>query len=108
MNVITEVTKDGLLNDGGNMGAHLHWDRNVNKAKRDGLESCQHCGKGMIENTGYRCFYSWENIAIIPFNKVSEFEKMGQGEWVRIGSTCVKNFIANKNELETYFVKAGA
>jgi len=104
---ITEITTDGLLNCGG-MGAHIHWDRNVNKAKRDGLESCNHCGKGMIENTAYRCYFVWQQDSIVPLNKVAEFEAMGQGEWVRIGNTCIKNFVQNKNEINIYFEKTGA
>jgi len=102
---ITAITSEGFISCGG-MGAHVHWDRNNAKAKKDGLQSCHHCGKGMADNTAYRCFFVWQSDEIVPLNKVAEVEAQGKGEWVRVGNTCIKNFVY-KNEIETYFEKVG-
>jgi hypothetical protein len=102
---ITAITEEGFISCGG-MGAHDHWERNTKKAKRDGLESCNHCGKGMADNTAYRCFFIWQSDEIVSLDKVAEVEASGRGEWVRIGNTCIKNFVY-KNEIEIYFEKAG-
>ena len=81
------------------MGAHEHYERNLKKAKRDGLNHCAHCGKGINENAGYLVRWMWQNDSIIPFDSES-------GEIKHIGNTCIKNIAFEEIPLN-YFVKAG-
>ena len=83
------------------LGAHVHWERNMAKSKRDGLQPCRHCGKGMLEDTGYVGI--WSPDYFHPLAEVDEALSEG-AEFVRIGNECVKNF-ADKTELPLYFVK---
>lgn len=84
----------------GGMGAHEQWERNSKKAKRDGLESCAHCAKGMVEGTGWLVRWVWQIDAIVDFNST-------EGEVRRIGNSCVKNFLTPEFK-NTHFVKVGA
>lgn len=87
----------------GGLGAHDFWDKNIAKAKRDGLESCAHCGKGMVDGTGFIAVYFWENDSFYPLTMKDEVLAAG-GEIVRVGPTCAKQFVY-KNDVQTYFEK---
>ena len=82
------------------LGATENWYRNSEKAKRDGLEYCEHCGKGMTEGTGFliRCIIETETV--IPFNSI-------EGKIYRIGTTCINKFAFRKLPT-THYAKAGA
>jgi len=62
------------------LGATENWFRNSEKAKRDGLEYCEHCGKGMNEGTGF---------------------------YVRVLSTCINKFAMVAKVPATHYMKAG-
>lgn len=87
----------------GGLGAHKDWDRNTAKANRDGLERCNHCGKGMTEGTGFKAVWFWKNDCFYPLTVKEEVLAAG-GEMVNLGVHCVKQF-ANKDEFNTYFEK---
>jgi hypothetical protein len=67
------------------LGATNNWYTNTKKAKEQGLESCAHCGKGMAEGTGFLVRTIIEKELVIPFDAT-------EGEIVRIGKACIKNF----------------
>jgi len=85
---------------GTELGAHVNWDRNLKAAKRDGLEPCAHCAKGMEQGTGYLVRVIVEREKVINFDAT-------QGEIVRIGSTCINKFAAVGKLPATHFAKAG-
>jgi hypothetical protein len=82
------------------LGATENWFRNSQKAKRDGLEYCEHCGKGMAQGTGFliRCIIETETV--VAFDST-------EGTVVRIGTTCINKFAFNKLPA-THYAKAGA
>lgn len=83
----------------GGLGAHVNWDSNLRKAKREGLEHCSHCAKGMAEGTGWLVRWVWQIDSIVPFDAED-------GEIRRIGNSCIKQFM--QPELKaTHFVKVG-
>jgi len=82
------------------LGAHDHWDRNLKKAKRDGLEPCAHCAQGMQEGTGWLIRWDWTKDIIVSFD--SEI-----GEIRRIGNSCVKHFMTAELK-DSHFRKVGA
>jgi len=103
---MNEVTTQEPLNTFG-LGAHEHWDRNTAKAKRDGLESCSHCGKGMIEGTGYTAIWKYfDEDNFYPLSMKEQVLASGHAQIVRLGTTCVKNF-TTKDKFDIYFQKAG-
>lgn len=104
MTLTMEATKsvqdtDNSINTGG-LGAHDNWDVNLRKAKRDGLDHCGHCAKGMVEGTGWEVRVKGEFI--IPFDSA-------EGRIVRLGNSCVNNWKREYPEFkDTHFVKVGA
>lgn len=82
------------------LGVAANYDRNLEKAQKNGLDHCAHCGKGMEQGTGYlvRCIIDKELVINFDSN---------EGSVVRIGSTCIKKFALQ--ELPTsHYVKAVA
>jgi len=87
----------------GGLGAHPQWEQNTKKAKRDGLEYCRHCGKGMIDDTGY--IGIWDSgDDFWPFEMMDQAFAQG-AEFVRLGPNCAKQF-TNKEYFAYYFVPA--
>ena len=82
------------------LGAHEDWYKNSQKAKRNGLKYCDHCGKGMKENTGFLFRFVYQTETIVPFN--AEI-----GEIKLVGLTCFKNFAFDDIPAD-YFVKLSA
>lgn len=89
----------------GGMGATENWFRNNASADKNGFakeDRCAHCGKGMLENTGWLARYVWQDDAIIAFDATD-------GEIIRLGNECVKNWMKYNPELKsTHFAKVGA
>jgi hypothetical protein len=82
------------------LGATENWFRNSEKAKRDGLEYCEHCGKGMAEGTGFLVRMHDDLTTVIPFNST-------EGKVVRIGTTCINKFAFIAKLPATHYGKAG-
>jgi hypothetical protein len=98
---MTATTANETVIRCGGMGAHDDWDKNTRKAERDGVTTtCEHCGKGMAENTGYIARWEWMTDTLLPLT--SE-----QGKVIRLGNNCVKNFWSADTK-DTHFAKAGA
>ncbi len=85
---------------GTELGAHLNWDRNLKSAKRDGLEPCAHCAKGMVEGTGFYVRVLIETEKLIAFDRTD-------GKVVRVGSTCINKFAFVDKVPATHYMKAG-
>jgi hypothetical protein len=93
-----ETVSNQKINTGG-FGAHESWESNLKKAKRDGLESCGHCGKGMVEGTGWEVRIDMEYL--LPLNDQN-------GRIVRVGNSCVNNWKKDYPEFkDTHFAKVG-
>jgi hypothetical protein len=82
------------------LGATENWFRNSEKAKRDGLEYCEHCGKGMNEGTGFYVRVLSDMTNLIAFDRTD-------GVVVRIGSTCINKFAMVAKVPATHYMKAG-
>lgn len=95
----TYITNNGINIRCGGMGAHDDWDKNTRKAERDGLTRCQHCGKGMVEGTGFIARWVWTSDSLVPLTAT-------EGEIIRLGNSCVKNFEYAEFK-DTHFAKAG-
>jgi hypothetical protein len=83
------------------LGATVNYDRNLKKAKQEGLQSCAHCGKGMVEGTGFLVRIISMKGLLIPFDST-------EGEIVRIGSTCLNKFAVIEKMPTTHYAKVGA
>ena len=93
------INGETAINCGG-LGAHDSWDRNLKKAKRDGLEPCAHCAQGMQEGTGWLIRWEWTKDVILPFDSEG-------GEIRRVGNSCVKHFMVAELK-DSHFKKVGA
>ena len=84
---IAELEQQGQISAMSELGCNENWYRNIDKARRDGLPSCVHCGRGVDLNTAWAirlghgiCEYAWK---IDLDNEIAN-----ASEWVLVGSTC--------------------
>lgn len=69
-----------------------YYFRQSEKAKRDGLESCRHCGRGIASGKAwltYACLSSLNDFA----HPATDLSLLPSGQWeiVALGSECAKN-----------------
>jgi hypothetical protein len=84
---IAELEKQGQISAMNELGCNENWYRNIDKARRDGLPSCVHCGRGVNIASAWAIRLG-EGIAQYAWKIDTTNDAANSADWVLVGSTC--------------------